>query len=174
MADLVTFVEGDALELPFADSEFDATISEAMLVLVADKRRAVGEAIRVTWPAGWVAFNELSWAEPPSEVLLRGASEVLCAECMTKVDTFEGWRALLEDAGVEELETPAYPMHFGGMRGMVADEGFAGTCRVICGYLTGSAIRARLREMGAFFREHERYFAYGIYLGRGPGRGPSA
>jgi ubiquinone/menaquinone biosynthesis C-methylase UbiE len=37
----VTFRVADALQLPFGDDEFDVAVSQAMLVLVNDKRKFI-------------------------------------------------------------------------------------------------------------------------------------
>ncbi|UCD95812.1 MAG: class I SAM-dependent methyltransferase [Candidatus Bathyarchaeota archaeon] len=52
----VSFRAGDALNLPFADGEFDRTIGQAVLILVGDKKKAVSEALRVTRPGGYVGW----------------------------------------------------------------------------------------------------------------------
>lgn len=51
------FMVCDAMQLPFEDGSFDAAISQAMLVLVDDKIRAIKEASRVIkhcGAAGWL------------------------------------------------------------------------------------------------------------------------
>lgn len=162
----VTFRVGDALDLPFADDEFDVAISQAMLVLVSDKRRAIEEALRVTKPGGRVAWLELSWHREPPPEFLDAVSNVLCAYCMLNVHTFQGWEALFREAGVKELETQAFPLNGGGMTQMLADEGFVNTSKVMFKNLTDGRIRKRTNTMNRFFAEHTEYFGYGIYTGR--------
>jgi SAM-dependent methyltransferase len=43
-----SYVEGEAVSLPFADASFDFAISVAALCFVADPRRALAEMVRVT------------------------------------------------------------------------------------------------------------------------------
>lgn len=50
--DNVTFHEGSAQELPFADESFDLVISSGVFNLVVDKGRALAEAYRVLQPGG--------------------------------------------------------------------------------------------------------------------------
>lgn len=55
----VSFVEGDAQALPFADGEFDAVISVYGAMFAPDQRLAAGELARVTRSGGTIALA--SW-----------------------------------------------------------------------------------------------------------------
>lgn len=162
----VNFRAGDALDLPFEDNDFDVAISQAMLVLVTEKRRAVDEALRVTKPGGRLGWLELSWYKEPPEEFLDAVSNVLCAYCMLNVHTFQGWEALFRAAGVKELETMSFPLSGGSMTRMLADEGLVNTTRVMLKNLTDGRIRRRMNTMNRFFAEHAEYFGYGIYTGK--------
>jgi ubiquinone/menaquinone biosynthesis C-methylase UbiE len=166
LAGKVTFGVGDALQLPFPDNEFDAAVSQAMLVLVADKRKAVLEAMRVTKPGGYLGWLELSWKKPPTADFLAAVSNVLCAYCMQNVHTFPEWEELLKETGVNQLAVQVFDLGNAGMMGMLASEGLANTGRVMLKYLTNGRVRKRMRTMGRFFKEHTDYFGYGIYTGR--------
>ena len=162
----VSFRAGDALNMPFADNEFDRAIGQAVLILVGDKKKAVQEAVRVTKPGGHVGWLELSWKKPVTKEFLDGVSNVICAYCMLGVETFEDWKRLFEDAGVKELQTSAYSQEFKGMRGMLADEGLANASKIMFRYLTNSRVRKRMKTMDKFFKENDQYFGYGIYVGK--------
>ena len=162
----VSFRVGDALDLPFEDGEFDVAVSQAMLVLVGHKRRAIDEALRVTKPGGQVGWLELSWHEEPPKEFLDAVSNVLCAYCMLNVHTFEGWEALFREAGITELQTMAFPLRSMGITGMLADEGLVNTSRVLFKNLNDGRIRKRMSTMNRFFDEHTEYFGYGIYSGK--------
>lgn len=62
----VTFVEADAMNLPFADDEFDAVTISYGLRNVADPRAAIAEMLRVTKPGGTLVISEFS--TPPNAV----------------------------------------------------------------------------------------------------------
>lgn len=162
----VTFHVGDALHMPFPDNEFDVAISQAMLVLVDDQRKAIQEAIRVTRPGGYLGWLELSWRAEPTDQFMKEVSTVICAYCMSNAHTYEGWQSLLSGLGVRDLNTIAASMDFRGMRGMVADEGLVNTARVALKYVTNRRVRTRMRTMDRFFKDHASYFGYGIYVGR--------
>jgi len=162
----VRFQVGDALNMPFADNEFDVAIGQAVLILVADKKKAVQEALRVTKPGGYVGWLELSWKKPVTKEFLDGVSNIICAYCMLGVETFEDWKRLFEAAGVKELEASAYSQEFKGMRGMLADEGWVNVSKIMFRYLTNSRVRKRMKTMDKFFKDNDQYFGYGIYIGK--------
>jgi len=162
----VAFRVGDALQLPFPDNEFDVAVSQAMLVLVTDKRKAILEALRVTKPGGYLGWLELTWKKPPTAGFLDAVSNVLCAYCMQNVHTFQGWEDLFKEAGIDRLAIQSFDLGNMGMAGMLADEGPMNTSRVMFKYVTNSRIRKRMSTMSRFFREHTDYFGYGIYTGR--------
>jgi ubiquinone/menaquinone biosynthesis C-methylase UbiE len=161
----VSFRVGDALEMPFSDNEFDAAISQAMLILVKDKKKAIEESLRITKPGGRVGWLELSWKKPPTKEFLEAVSNVLCAYCMLKVHTFEDWEKLFKKAGVKQLKIRASSMEFGGMRGMLGDEGFSNAFKIMFRFLTNSKIKKRLKTMNKFFMENSEYFGFGTYIG---------
>jgi SAM-dependent methyltransferase len=162
---LVELEQGDALDLPFADDEFDAAVSQAMLVLVKDKRKAIEEALRVTRPGGYVAWNELSWREEPTEWFLEQVSTVICAYCMLNVHTYKCWRQLFHEAGVRDLKTLEFPMEFNAWGGMLADEGIVNTGRIMLRFLANGRVRKRMNTMDRFFKENAHVVGYGIYFG---------
>jgi ubiquinone/menaquinone biosynthesis C-methylase UbiE len=57
----VTFITGDAHELPFDAGAFDAARTERTLQHLESPARAVGELARVTRPGGVVLVNEPDW-----------------------------------------------------------------------------------------------------------------
>ena len=165
MERLVSFRVADALDLPFSDGEFDVAVSQAMLVLVSDKKKAIQESLRVVKAGGRIGSVELSWKQPPTPEFLKAVSDVICAKCMLNVQIFEEWEKLFSEAGASQLETIKHSMKFDGMTGMTANEGLANTIRVMLRYLTNSRIRKRMDTMDRFFKAHTQYFGYGIYVG---------
>ncbi len=162
----VNFRVGDAMDLPFNDGEFDFAISQAILVLVPDKKRAIKEAYRVIKPGGRAGWIELSWKEDPPEDFMRKVSNELCAYCMTNVSTYEGWERLFKESGIGNLELQRYSLDMGGMKTMLADEGIRSTLRIMFRYATRSKMRRRMKSLSQFFQDNPRYFGYGIYVAR--------
>lgn len=165
LQDRVSFRTADALVLPFSNDEFDVSISQAMLVLLDDKKKSIQESIRVTKPDGYMGWVELSWREEPPPEFMDDVSNVICAYCMLNVHTFQDWEKLFKDAGVKELLTMKYPMTFQGMRSMITDEGL-NAVRVMFRVMTRHRVRKRMNTMNRFFKDNAQYFGYGIYIGR--------
>ena len=165
LTDKIAFHVGDALSLPFKDAEFDIAVSQAMLVLVEDKVRAIQEARRVIKPHGSAGWLELSWRKPVPPEFLRILSEVICAYCMTNVQTFDGWREIFSAAGIRDVNV--IPLEFsprgGGLLAMLKDEGVSRTFRILRNISKNPEIKARMRTMRKYFEDYEEYFACGIY-----------
>jgi SAM-dependent methyltransferase len=162
----VTFRVGDALQLPFVDNEFDAVVSQAMLVLVRDKRQSIQEALRVVKPDGYLGWLELSWKKQPTAEFLDAVSNVLCAYCMQNVHTFHGWESLFKDTGVNQLGIMPFSLENSGMLGMLAVEGLINSSKIMFRYVTNARIRKRMNTMNKFFKDHSDYFGYAIFTGR--------
>jgi SAM-dependent methyltransferase len=61
----VTFVEADAMALPFADGEFDVVTISFGLRNVNDPKKALAEMLRVTAPGGMLLVCEFSHPQNP-------------------------------------------------------------------------------------------------------------
>ena len=96
----VEFMQGSALEMPFADGSFEVVWTQHAQMNVADKRRFYSEIIRVLRPGGRLVFHDvlqgeggephypLPWADDPS---------------MSFLITAESLRRLLLEAGLSIL-----------------------------------------------------------------------
>jgi len=164
----ITFQVGDALSLPFNDAEFDVAISQAMLVLIEDKVKAIQEAKRVIKPNGLAGWLELSWKKAIPPEFIRILSDVICAYCMTNVQTFDGWRKIFDAAGIPEVSV--IPLDFspsgGGIMSMLKDEGFFRTINILKNISKSPEIKARMQAMRRYFKDYKDYFACGIYTFR--------
>lgn len=160
---LIDFQVADAAHLPFSDNEFDASISQAMLVLINEKESVIREALRVIKPSGLAGWIELTWRQNPSEWFMQQVSEVICAYCMLNVRLAQGWENLFSESGAADLKTEIYPMYFDGFLGMIRDEGFSNSLRVIKKFLTDSKVRKRMHSMNRFFDKNQDVFGFGIY-----------
>jgi ubiquinone/menaquinone biosynthesis C-methylase UbiE len=161
----ITYHTGNAMQLPFSDNEFDAAISQAMLVLVDDKIKAIQEAERVIKKGGVAGWLELSWKKEITQEFIDKVSRVICACCMTNVSTFDGWRRIFKDAGIEHVNT--VPLDFspdsGSFIGMIKDEGFIRSLSIIMNIMKNRDIRGRMKTMRTFFRDYEDVFGCCIY-----------
>lgn len=86
--DLVDFRHGNALDMPFEDSSFDAVWTQFAGMNIADKERLYAEFRRVLRPGGTLALHEIMagetpdpyfpvlWADEPSISFLRDPADV--------------------------------------------------------------------------------------------------
>lgn len=63
----VTFVEGEAERLPFADESFDVVISNGVIDLIPDKDAVFSELHRVLVPGGRIQVADVTIQQPVSE-----------------------------------------------------------------------------------------------------------
>jgi len=96
----ISFQQGDAHELPFAENSFDAVISECT-TCVLDKPRAIREMARVTKPGGHVGIHDLCWKEDSPDELKQQLAELENEH----PETLDGWQRLFEQAGLAEVIT---------------------------------------------------------------------
>lgn len=161
----ITCHVGDALKLPFNENEFDAAVSQAMLVLVDDKIKAIREAKRVIKKGGKAGWLELTWKKEITKDFIDKVSTVICAYCMTRVHTFDGWKKTFADAGINNLQVA--PLDFtpnsGGFIGMMKDEGFFRSLSIVLNIMKNKEIKKRMNVMREFFSENSDVFGCGIY-----------
>jgi len=65
--DNVSFVEGEAERLPFADESFDVVISNGVIDLIPDKDAAFAELYRVLVPGGRIQVADVTIQRPVSD-----------------------------------------------------------------------------------------------------------
>ncbi len=141
VADRVTVTEGDILDLGFPNGSFDVVLAEAVTMFV-DRSRAAGELARVAAPGGRVLATEFFWREPPSPEAKGVFLGQVCPGL--EFDTIEDWVRIYESAGLANLETETGPFEMMTPRGFLADEGLAGSMRVMARVMSRPA---NLRKM---------------------------
>lgn len=115
----VEFRLGDLEDLPLADASVDVVISNCVINLVPDKRKAFQEAFRVLRPGGRLAVSDI--------VLLRDLPESIRGSpasyigCISGAVSKEEYLGLIESAGFRDVfvaeETVVTPDLFAGGRG---------------------------------------------------------
>ena len=142
-----TFVQASATELPFVDSSFDAVVGNNVIQHVGDPARAAAECGRVVAPGGRVALT--SWDAAERSPFFAAVQEaVAAAEVPPPTEAPAGpsffqftddavFRALLEDAGFEDVAVDSLPIEIPVASGDELITALAeGTVRV------GAALRA--------------------------------
>lgn len=172
LAGSVTFWTADALSLPFDPDAFDAVLTESVVAFLPDRALGVREFVRVTKPGGFIGLNESSWLrEPPEEVL----SWATLDPTSSALPLFPGeWRALLEEAGLEEIAVHVRELDpRDEAKGILGRYGVGGMLRVswrmLRLYARSPAYRRFVRSVrgqGILPANLETYFGYGLYVGR--------
>jgi SAM-dependent methyltransferase len=95
----------DLAALDVADASVDVVVSNCVLNLVRDKRRAFAEILRVLKPGGELYFSDVfADRRLPRELL---ADPVLVGECLAGAMYLEDFRRLMSDLGVADMRTCA-------------------------------------------------------------------
>lgn len=160
----ITYYVGDALKLPFNDNEFDAAVSQAMLVLVDDKIKAIQETNRVIKKGGIAGWLELTWKKEITKDFIDKISTVICAYCMNNVSTFDGWEKIFNKAGINNLNV--IPLDFNpnsNIIEMIKDEGIINSISIMVKIMKNKEIKNRMKIMNEFFKENSEVFGCGIY-----------
>ncbi|HYZ90972.1 MAG TPA: GNAT family N-acetyltransferase [Actinomycetota bacterium] len=98
----VSIIEGDLEKLPVPCGAVDVVISNCVINLVDDKRRALTEALRVLRPGGRLAILDTAFeTEPPAE--LRNNPDAWCG-CVGGSLVRSDYEAILRDIGYEDVE----------------------------------------------------------------------
>ncbi|MFA9429351.1 methyltransferase domain-containing protein [Egicoccus sp. AB-alg2] len=100
--DHVEFREGIIEDLPVEHGWADVVISNGVINLVADKRRAFAEIHRVLRPGGRLQFADIALGRAvPAEA---ACNIDLWTDCIAGGQTVDGWVALLHAAGFVDVE----------------------------------------------------------------------
>lgn len=169
--DRVEFKIGDAQDLPFKDRVFDAVICESVVAFPKDKQRVVSEYARVTKPGGYVGMNETTWVETPPPKLVEYMSRALG---QVKILTADGWKDLLEGAGLTDIvarvyRTTAWRQWSNEVRQMNPRDYLGAWSKFFSLLFKDPAVRKWVKEISVPPRSVFRifkYFGYGIYIGR--------
>lgn len=153
---------GDAQNIPFADASFDVVISEAVLILVPDQKKAVSECVRVVKVGGLVGTIEPAWTKEPSEELVKEFHDF--CKCEARILTFDQWEHLFSGAGLSKVEFLTFEGM--GMEEFLKSQRFSTMSRMMLKFMSDPRARKRMKEMMTFFGRRKGEIGYGIYVGR--------
>lgn len=168
LADRISLYHADATSLPFADNSFDVVLNEAMLTMLSpsSKEKAVAEYFRVLRSAGVLLTHDvaLTAAAPDEQNRIR---KDLSAAINVPVHPLDApaWRSLFLDAGFASSDTLTGKMTLMSLEGMVYDEGWGNTLRILAnGLLSGN--RAMFLGMRKVFMKYGRQLAFIVAASR--------
>jgi len=99
----VRLLEGNAEEIPLSDASVDVVTSNGVLNLVPDKQAAFAEIGRVLKPGGRLQLADIALGRPLTGDCV--SNPRLWAECIVGATLEDEYRALLDRAGLERVET---------------------------------------------------------------------
>ena len=112
MADKTHFVQGSALDMPFADASFDAAMILHVGMNLPDKKKLMSEAARVLKPGGvFAVYDVMRLTDGPPTYPLPWASD----ESMSFVATPDDYRSAATAAGfsvITERQRGAFAVEF--------------------------------------------------------------
>jgi ubiquinone/menaquinone biosynthesis C-methylase UbiE len=113
--DNVTFREGDAAALPFADAAFDAVVTRLSVHHFDRPSRVFEEIFRVLRPGGSFVIADIISSEVPAEAELQNAIEILRDPSHVRMLPGSELTSLVNKAGfaIESLATWDKPREFG-------------------------------------------------------------
>lgn len=161
----VEFKVADAQKLPFEDNLFDAVICESVLAFVEDKGKAISEFVRVTKPGGYIGINETTWLKTPlPKEMVDYFSSI---EEEVGILTPEGWKGLLEKAGLQDVVARSYKTSF--LKDMIERMQLQGIKRILRA-LSRVILNPTYRRFFKIARNAPEkmydYYGYGVYVGR--------
>jgi len=117
---LVTFVDGNALDMPFKKETFDVVWGQEAWCYVTDKDRLMAEAARVLKPGGKIIFTDWVITGKVEEPLLAKLYESMSFPYM---ETLQGWGDLMKKYGLKNIkvedQTEEYAKCFDDYKKMV-------------------------------------------------------
>jgi ubiquinone/menaquinone biosynthesis C-methylase UbiE len=121
--DNVTFREGNAVELPFADAAFDAVVTRLSAHHFDRPSRVFEEIFRVLRPGGRFVIADVISSEVPAEAELQNAIEILRDPSHVRMLPGSELSALVTGAGfaIESVATWDKPREFEEWMGIVND-----------------------------------------------------
>jgi ubiquinone/menaquinone biosynthesis C-methylase UbiE len=150
---------------------FDVVIAESVITFIPDKASAVRECARVTKPGGFVGLNEEIWVTPPTPELVEYANHAW--DVHAEILTCEGWKQLLECAGLQDVSAQTYPFgaSFGEYVSEISRYSFREyltmLSRAIALYVKNPSFRQYMKgRYSSLPRSFFKYLGYGIFAGR--------
>lgn len=152
---IVKVQAGNALKLPFEDNTFDIVINEAMLTMLDDrsKHKALNEYYRVLKPGGKLLTHDISLTDHVESQL----SQTIKMKVAPL--TVEDWLTHYRSVGFKKTDQRTGKMSLMSPSGLIRDEGFIGTVRIIKNGLK-TENRKQFLSMSRFFRHQQKNLRY--------------
>jgi len=162
LEDKIKIVKADAKNLPFDNEMFDVVINEAMLTMLSDvnKQKAVSEYFRVLKKGGRLATHDVLLFSEDIETQKNIKAELSRAiNVHASPFTNNGWRNLFLENGFSKVINNFGKMSLMNPIGMIRDEGFFNTIRIIRRGLKREN-KQQFKTMFNVFKKHKNNLGY--------------
>ncbi len=158
----ISFLEGDATNLPFADNSFDVIINEAMLTMlpISKKEKAISEYFRVLKPGGLLLTQDVYLKTDDldkQKEIIADLSRMLYIH--TNPLTKNNWEQLFKKNGFDIYKNLTGKMSLLNPVGLIRDEGFIDSIKLIRNGLK-KANKKRFTEMYKTFKKHNKNIGF--------------
>lgn len=140
----VTFREGSATDLPFAESSFDAVVTRLSIHHFEEPRRALAEMFRVLRPDGTLVVADVVSSENTDESALQNAIETLRDPSHVRMLAPSELLSVIEDAGfrIDTQSTWDKDREFDEWMGIINDPGRVTPLRTVVRALATAGVTA--------------------------------
>ncbi|MCI2774833.1 class I SAM-dependent methyltransferase [Staphylococcus petrasii] len=162
----IHLTQANAAKLPFENNSFDIILNEAMLTMlpIAMKEKVLQEYYRVLKPNGILLTHDIAIVNRPlKEQVITELSDAINVK-VTPLTT-EHWYQLYQSAGFSTIESHTGTLSLMSPPGMIRDEGFVGTLKIIKNALK-SANRPMFFRMFKTMRKHKNNMNYIVHAVR--------
>lgn len=155
---------GNALSLPFDDNSFDVVINEAMLSMLPleHKRQAIQEYLRVLKPGGRLATHDLLLRLDPeaegNHARLNDLRKTLFVNAQPMTES--AWGTLFNEAGFSEIDVHTGNMTLLSLKGLIVDEGWEGTIRLLSNAIQDEDSKQRLFKLISTFDDNADLYGH--------------
>jgi len=142
--DNVTFREGNAAALPFANAAFDAAVTRLSVHHFDRPKRVIEEVFRVLRPGGCFVIADVISSELPAEAELQNAIEILRDPSHVRMLPGSELTSLVNEAGfaIDSVTTWDKPREFEEWMGIVNDASRAPPLRAVVRALANAGASA--------------------------------
>lgn len=162
----IHLTQANTAKLPFEDNSFDIILNEAMLTMlpIAMKEKVLQEYYRVLKPNGILLTHDIAIVNRPlKEQVITELSDAINVK-VTPLTT-EHWYQLYQSAGFSTIESHTGTLSLMSPPGMIRDEGFVGTLKIIKNTLK-PANRTMFFRMFKTMRKHKNNMNYIVHAVR--------
>ncbi|MDP8079762.1 class I SAM-dependent methyltransferase [Phocoenobacter skyensis] len=151
VSDLVEFVQGDIIQLPFSDNQFDIIVNEVMLTLLPleMKQQALTEYLRVLKPNGLLLTHDIMLeTKDEAEDVIAELEDVMNATIapLTKSE----WKENFKQCGFRNVDTFSGEISLFSPKGLIDYQGFAGVLKIIGRALKTKNHKSFIKMLKAF------------------------